>query len=322
MKTAGFIISHKENEHRRALLPENVDRIPIECRAYIYIENGYGLDLGYSDSAYSDKGLKICSREDVLLQDILVDPKIGDGEYLAALKPGQTVFGWVHAVQNRPIADNIINNRATAIAWEDMYQGGRHTFWRNNEIAGEAAIMHAYSLHGIFPYETKVALLGNGNVARGAYRILVSLGADVVQYNRRSEQLFQAEMGQYDVIVNAILWDTSRKDHIIYKEDLKRLKKGCLIIDISCDRAGAVETSIPTTILAPTYLVEGVTHYVVDHTPSIFYKTISRALSNIVSERLPLIMRGELSDELKGALCIQDGTILDKRIIEFQGRNS
>lgn len=156
-----------------------------------------------------------------------------------------------------------------------MYHSGRHTFWRNNEIAGEAAIMHAYSLHGIFPYETKVALIGTGNVARGAYRILVSLGADVVQYNRRSEKLFIEEMDQFDVIVNALLWDTSRKDHIINKEDLKKLKHGALIIDISCDRAGAIETSIPTTIENPTYVVDGVTHYVVDHTPSIFQNNFS-----------------------------------------------
>lgn len=255
-----------------------------------------------------------------LKKDILVDPKIGDGEYLDNLRQGQIIFGWVHAVQNRDIADKIINNKATAIAWEDMYHSGRHTFWRNNEIAGEAAIMHAYSLHGIFPYETKVALIGTGNVARGAYRILVSLGADVVQYNRRSEKLFIEEMDQFDVIVNALLWDTSRKDHIINKEDLKKLKHGALIIDISCDRAGAIETSIPTTIENPTYVVDGVTHYVVDHTPSIFFKTISRSLSEIVVDNLPMIMTGELSDELISATAIRDGEIIDRRIIDFQGR--
>lgn len=322
MKSVGFIISHKENEQRRALIPEDIDLIPQELRKNIFLERGYGEVLGYSDAIYQEKGISIVSREEALTKDILVDPKIGDGDYIHHLHKGQTIFGWVHAVQNKEIADSIIRNQATAIAWEDMYYAGKHTFWRNNEIAGEAAIMHAYSLYGIFPYETKVALLGNGNVARGAYRILISLGADVTQYNRRSEGLFHQEIDQYDVIVNAILWDTNRADHIIYKEDLKRLKPGALIIDISCDRAGGVETSIPTTIESPTYDVDGITHYVVDHTPSIFFKTISRSLSKIVATRIPLIMQDQLSEELEKAIAIKDGKIIDHRIIDFQNRNS
>ena len=96
------------------------------------------------------------------------------------------------------------------------------------------------------------------------------------------EQLFRKEISKYDVIVNAILWDTSRKDHIIYKEDLKKMKKGALIIDISCDRNGGIETCIPTTIDNPTYVIDGITHYAVDHTPSLFYKTISESLSEIM----------------------------------------
>ena len=320
MKTAAFIISRKENENRRALIPSDIRLIPEELRENIFIETGYGDVLGYCDADYESQGIRAITREEALAKDILVDPKIGDAEYLDGLRPGQTIYGWVHAVQNRSITDSIVNAEATAIVWEDMYTDGRHTFWRNNEIAGEAAIMHAYSLYGIFPYETNVALLGNGNVARGAYRILVSLGAKVTVYTRRSEALFRKEMGKYDVIVNAILWDTSRKDHIIYRDDLKRLKPGALIIDISCDRAGGIESSIPTTLEEPTYVEDGITHYVVDHTPSIFFRTISKELSANVARTLPLIMSGNLNDELAKAVAIENGTIKDKRINEFQNR--
>ena len=102
--------------------------------------------------------------------------------------------------------------------------------------------------HGVFPYGKKVAVLGRGNTARGAIKMLNHLGADVMSYDRHTEVLFRKELGSYDVIVNAILWDTNRKDHIIYKYDLSRMKKDCMIIDISCDRNGGIETSIPTTI--------------------------------------------------------------------------
>lgn len=320
MKTAAFIISRKENEKRRALIPSDIQSIPENLRENIFIEKGYGDVLGFNDTDYEREGICAITHKEALMKDILVDPKIGDAEYLKELLPGQIIYGWVHAVQNRDITDSIVNAGASAIVWEDMYTDGRHTFWRNNEIAGEAAIMHAYALYGIFPYETKVALLGNGNVARGAYRILVSLGAKVTVYTRRSEALFRKEMGNYDVIVNAILWDTARKDHIIYRDDLKRLKSGALIIDISCDRAGGIESSIPTTLADPTYIEDGITHYVVDHTPSIFYRTISKELSAHVVRTLPLIMNGILSEELSKALAIENGIIKDNRIKEFQNR--
>lgn len=322
IKTAALIISHKKNEKRRALMPEDIAKMPADIRSNIYVEEGYGNILGIDDADYINAGANIVSREEALSKDILVDPKIGDAGYLADLRPGQTIFGWVHAVQNKNITDQIVDNKATAIAWEDMYEDGRHIFWRNNEVAGEAAVMHALAVVGKAPYELKVALLGNGNVARGAYRILVSLGADVTQYNRRCESLFRSEMPQYDVIVNAILWDTKRTDHIIYHADLLKLKKQCLIIDISCDRNGGVETSVPTTMDNPVYEVEGIKHYVVDHTPSIFFLTISSELSGIVSKYLPMIMRNQLDNCLSDAVAIKDGNIVDSRIIDFQKRSN
>ena len=248
MRTVGFPISEKENERRRCLIPQHITNI--EKKKQIFVEEGYGAVLNYSDEDYRDAGVYVVSKEEVLKKDIICDPKIGDAEYIKHLKD-QTVFGWVHAVQNRDITDSLIDNKLTAYAWEDMYEDGRHTFWRNNEIAGEAAIIHAYTVHGLFPYDTKVALLGRGNIARGALKILTFMGADVTVYDRRTEKLFQKELDQYDVIVNAILWDTSRTDHIIYKSDLKRMKKDTLIIDISCDTNGGVETSKSTSLDNP-----------------------------------------------------------------------
>ncbi len=317
MKTIGFPISHKENEKRRAIIPRDLALIK-NCD-YIYIEKGYGDVLGYSDADYQQYGVHISTREEVLKQDIICDPKIGDAEYLNTLQ-NQVIFGWVHAVQNRKITDVILQQNLTAIAWEDMFEDGRHSFWRNNEIAGEAALCHAYLLHGIFPYNTKVAVIGRGNVARGALRTLNFMGADVVVYDRHTENLLSKEIGKYDVIVNALLWDTTRKDHIIYKNDLQRMKKGAMIIDVSCDRAGAIETSIPTTLEEPIYVVDGITHYVVDHTPSLFYKTTSECISEVVCRFIDNLVEEGDNTILTKALSIQDGNIIDQRIVEFQHR--
>lgn len=317
MKTIGFPISHKENERRRALTPKDI--AIINHKSYLYVESGYGEVLNYSDDDYIAAGVNVCSRDEVLTKDVICDPKIGDADYLDKLK-NQTIFGWIHAVQNRDITDKLIAGHLTGLAWEDMYEMGRHSFWKNNEIAGEAGLCHAYMLHGVFPNQTKVAVLGRGNAARGALRTLNYMGAEVVQYDRKTEQLFREEIGQYDVVVNAILWDTSRKDHIIYREDLKRMKKGALIIDLSCDRNGGIETSIPTTIDDPIYVVDGVTHYVVDHTPSLFYKSTSDSISEVVAKFIDEIVEDALSETLQNAMNIHDGEILDARIKEFQNR--
>lgn len=318
MKTIGFPISHKENERRRAIVPDDIKNIPNP--EMLYFEQGYGDELGICDKAYSSLGCHCVSREEVLKQDIICDPKVGDGDYLEQLNPGQTLFGWVHATQNRDITDKLISRELSAYAWEKMYDRGRHIFWRNNELAGEAAVMHAFQCYGRMPYEANVAVLGRGNTARGAIKVLNMLGADVTQYDRRTERLFRDELGLYDVIVNCILWDTSRTDHIVYKEDLKKMKSGAMIIDVSCDRAGGIETSIPTSIENPTYTVEGITHYVVDHTPSLFFKTFTYNNSAVIVPYLVQLMNDNPDIVLQDAFIVDKGIIVDQEIIDFQKR--
>lgn len=317
MKTVGLPISHKENERRRALVPGDIGRLAHP--EMIYAESGYGDVLGFSDDDYLKAGIHIANRTEILSKDIICDPKIGDAEYLDKLH-GQTVFGWLHAVQNRDITDAVIKSRLTAYAWEDMYEDGRHSFWRNNEIAGEAAVYHAYLCHGVFPHGSKAAVLGRGNIARGAIKALNYMGAETTVYNRQTEQLFRKELPEYDVVVNSILWDTTRKDHIIYRDDLKRMKKGSLLIDISCDRHGGIETSEPTTIENPTYMIDGITHYVVDHTPALFWKTTSESISEVVVRFLDELIEDRPGPVLKKANDFCKGEILDPRIIAFQNR--
>jgi N5-(carboxyethyl)ornithine synthase len=317
MKNIGFPISHKENEKRRAIMPEHVKHII--CPQNLYFEKGYGDVLGISDKCYMELGCNICSADDVLLCDVICDPKIGDADYLDRLC-SQTIFGWIHATQNKDITDKIINGRLTAIAWEKMYEDGRHIFWRNNELAGEAAIMHAFQCYGKMPYETKVAVLGRGNTARGAIKILNMLGAEVFQYDKKTENLLRKEIANYDVIVNCILWDVNRDDHIIYEDDLLKMKPNSMIVDVSCDRHGGVESCIPTTLVSPTYKKNGVLHYAVDHTPTIFYKTFTLNNSSIIYPFINQLITNKMENVLQKAIIIEHGKIVDEEINLFQNR--
>lgn len=317
MRSVGFIKSDKENENRIALYPEDIKNI--KYRDYIFVEKGYGEENGFSDQAYIEEGIQILERNEILKKDIIVDPKIGDAQYLGQLK-NQIIFGWIHAIQNKNITDTIVSGKLTAFAWEDMFENNRHVFWKNNQLAGEAAIIHAIILSGAMPDRKKVAIIGNGNTARGAYKILSNLGCEINVYTRQMERLIRNEVSEYDIIVNAVLWDTSRKDHIIYKDDLLKMKKGALIIDISCDNNGAIESSHPTTIKNPIFTVNGIVHYAVDHTPSLIYKTVSKELSKVSSCYINELIIGNYSECLEKAKIIENGKILDSRINKYQCR--
>ena len=120
MKRIGFPISNTENERRRALIPSDINNII--HKEYIYVECGYGEVLGYTDNDYINAGIKVVSKEDVLKCEIICDPKIGDAEYLDTLNH-QTIFGWIHAVQNRDITDKLIEK-----AFCDGYEYAQREF--------------------------------------------------------------------------------------------------------------------------------------------------------------------------------------------------
>lgn len=316
MKTVGFPISRKQFERRRALLPVHFDKL--KNPSQIYVEKGYGESFGYSDEVYEKAGINVVEFEEVLKQDIICDPKIGDADYLNKLN-NQTIFGWVHLVQNKDITDICVNNKLTTYTWEDMFDMGRHSFWHNNQMAGVASILHGFISYGETPFGKKVAVIGRGNVATGAIKTLNQLGAEVTIYTKRTENLFKEEMDKYDVIVNALLWDTYRKDHIVSRDDLERLK-GKLIIDISVDVAGAVETTVATKMDDPIYLLDDVYHYAVDHTPSILFRETSVGISEVVTYYIDQLIEDNPDHVLKDALAMENGNIIDQRIKDFQNR--
>lgn len=316
MLTVGFISSKKSNENRRAILPQ--DLVRISNKKSIYVEEGYGSTLGISDKEYEVMGASITSRDICLSCDIIVDVKLGDADYLDTIDDGKILMGWAHAVQNFEFTDRVIRKKHTVIAWEEMYEENRYIFYRNREIAGEAAILHAYQYLGKMPYETSVAIIGNGMTAKGALRILHGLGADVDVYNRKLEPLFKKKMFDYDVIVNCVLWDTTRTDRLIYKEDLKKFNKGTMIIDVSCDPELEIETSVPTTIDNPVYTVDGVIHYAVDNTPAMFPYTVSKILSHYNSEFVNSLLNEIKTELIESAIIIKHGNIIDNKITEFR----
>lgn len=316
MLTMGCVISHKNGERRRGLLPSDLARI--RNLDSLKFERGYGESLGISDEEYLSQGVCMGSRDEVLACDIIMDVKLGDADYLDDLDAGKILFGWAHAVQNVSFTSAMLSGSHTVIAWEEIFEDGRYIFYRNREIAGEAGVLQAFRYSGRMPYDAKVAVVGNGQTAKGALRVLHGLGAEVDVYGRKFEELFKKNMVNYDVIVNCVMWDTDRTDRLIYRDDLKRLKKGALIIDISCDPYLEIETSHPTTIDDPVYEVDNVIHYAVDNTPAMYPVTVSKTLSKGIACYIDPLIEDWYPDSLEKAMVIQKGHIRDERIRRFR----
>ena len=315
-KTMGLMISHKNNEKRRAILPEDVRKL--RNPEMLFFENGYGNSVGFSNQDYIDAGANVASREEVMKCDIITDVKLGDADYLDQLDAGKILFGWAHAAQGTAFTDKCLEKGFTVIAWEEIFENGRYIFYRNREVAGEAAVLQAFCHYGRMPYECKVAIIGNGQTARGAMRILHGLGAKIDVYGRKLEKLFLRNMYDYDVIINCVMWDISRKDRLIYKEDLKKFKPHTMIIDVSCDPYLEIETSHPTTISDPVYEVDGVIHYAVDNTPAMFPLTVTKVLSEGNVRIFDDVIEGTLTPALEEAMVIKEGHILSKSIWDFR----
>lgn len=316
MKKMGLLISHKNDERRRAILPEDVRKIKHpEC---LYFETGYGESVGHSDKEFIDAGANVVSRKDAMKFDIITDVKLGDADYLDELENGKTLFGWAHAAQGVQFTSKCLEKKFTVVAWEEIFEKGRYIFYRNREVAGEAAIMQAFCYYGKMPYECKIAIIGNGQTAKGALRILHGLGAEVDVYGRKLEKLFLEKKYEYDVIVNCVMWDISRTDRLIYKEDLKKMKPHSMIIDVSCDPYLEIETSHPSTISNPVYEIDGVIHYTVDNTPAMFPYTVTKVLSEGNARIIDNMLTEDYTKALKDAMVIEKGHICSQSIWNFR----
>lgn len=315
-KTMGLLISHKNNEKRRAILPEDVKKL--HNPDMLYFETGYGDSVGHTDGEYIDAGAHIVSREEALKCDIITDVKLGDADYLDQLDDGKLLFGWAHAAQGTVFTDKCLEKNFTVIAWEEIFENGRYIFYRNREVAGEAAVLQAFTHYGRMPYECRVAILGNGQTAKGAIRVLHGLGANVDVFGRKLEKLFRLKMYEYDVIINCVMWDISRKDHLIYKEDLKKFKPHTMIVDVSCDPHLGIESSHPTTISDPVYVEDGVLHYAVDNTPAMFPLTVTKILSEGNAQIFDDVIEGTLTPALEDAMVIENGHIRSRSIWNFR----
>jgi alanine dehydrogenase len=188
--------SRKKHEHRLPIHPRHLDRIDAGLRRRIFLEQGYGLRHGYTDDDLAGKVGGLRTREQLIADcDVVVLPKPVHAD-VAALRPGQVLWGWPHCVQDAELTQLAIDRRLTMIAWEAMNHWtpdgafSLHVFHMNNELAGYCSVLHALQLRGtsgVFGPRLRAAVISFGATARGATAALLALGVhDVTVLTHRS----------------------------------------------------------------------------------------------------------------------------------------
>jgi alanine dehydrogenase len=181
--------SSKENEHRLALHPQHLARIPADLRHRIYLEHGYGERFGVAGDAFDGLVAGLRTREELIAEcDVILQPKpmLDD---IKQLRVGQVLWGWPHCVQDEELTQVAVDRRLTLIAFEAMNHWGKdgsfslHVFHKNNELAGYCSVLHAMQIQGStgdYGRRLRAVVIGFGATARGAVTALNAMGVNDV----------------------------------------------------------------------------------------------------------------------------------------------
>ena len=255
-------------------------------------------------------------------------------EDLEELREGGILWGYPHCVQQRALTQAAIDRKQTLIAFEDMFvwgrngQMGRHTFYKNNEMAGYCAALHALQLKGIdghYGNQRKVIIFSFGAVSRGTIYALKAHGfRDITICIQRpdhevheevldchdvrirdgkegeprmlvvehdgTEQPLAELINQSEIIVNGTLQYPDHPTLFVTENEKSYLKPGCLIIDVSCDEGMGFFFAKPTSFKNPMIKIRKVDYYAVDYTPSYLWECASRSLSAALIVHLPTVL--------------------------------
>jgi len=360
--------SKKKNEKRIPIHPDHFLRLPKHIKSQLVFEKGYGEPFNISDEEMCEQISGVASRSELLSKMdavIIAKPVLED---LEELKQGGILWGYHHCVQQTAFTQLAIERKQTLIAFEDMFiwgpngEIGRHSFYKNNEMAGYCAVLHALQLKGIdghYGNQRKVLIFSFGAVSRGAIYALKAHGfrditiciqrpdhevreeildchyIRIAKSNKKNERMIAIEhdgserplldlISESDILINGVLQEPNDPINFIIEEEQSYLKKGCLIIDVSCDENMGFYFAKPTTFDDPIFKKGTVDYYGVDHTPSYLWESASRAISAALIVYLPTIIGGrknwENDETIRKAINIDSGVIQNPTILSFQNR--
>jgi N5-(carboxyethyl)ornithine synthase len=293
----GLIKANFPGERRVPLLPKDIKNFNNE----LLVETGFGEFLDIRDQEYADRGCRILSRAEVFAQsEAIFSLKLIQPSDYPLLREKQMVIGWTHpygsgkafmeeqALPKKLIIVDLDSNSPCIYYENKVLESGipKGLLYKNSFYAGYAGVLDALMKYGLIPTEeTKIAILGSGNVAQGAFSSISKYSSNIRMYYRKTMPIFKKNYSEYDIIISGI--EIGKGDApILSLSEQRNLKKGTFIIDVAADAGNTIEGTHFTSMDDPIYESAGIYYYVVPNTPSLIYRNVSQSLSKILSENI------------------------------------
>ncbi len=320
-------------EKRVALAPAGVDAL-VKSGHMVFIETGAGAGSHFTDQNYMDVGANIVYSPEEVYQRAELIAKIAPitEEETELLQEGQILFSFLHlAVGKKGVIENLIRKKITAIAYELIENNGhlpvQHCM---SEIAGQIAVQRGEmylgsdlskgrgilmgGITGVAP--AAVVIIGAGVVGLNAARAALSRGAQVIVLDKDLIRLRQIEnllakkittvaANPYtiargvkfaDLLIGAIQIKGEKSPHLVSKEMVRTMKKGSVIVDVSIDQGGCIESSRPTSLSDPIYIENDVIHFCVPNIPAMVARTATFGITNASLEYIQNIADNGLAN--------------------------
>ena len=306
----------KNNEFRVGMTPGGAREF-VEYGHTVVVEKAAGDGSSFTDSEYAAAGAKLVdtAEEVFATAEMIVKVKEPQPVEIARLRPGQILYTYLHLAPDLAQTQGLIKSGAVCFAYETVELPNRSLplLAPMSEVAGRMAsqVGAAYLqkpnggrgvLMGGVPgtYPAKVVVLGGGVVGTNAAYVAMGMGADVTIMDVNLDRLrylddiwgnrirtiysskHNVEEAVYaaDLVIGAVLLPGAKTPYLITKDMLPSMKDGSVVVDVSVDQGGCIETTHATTHADPIYFVDGVLHYGVANMPGAVPNTSTLALTN------------------------------------------
>jgi alanine dehydrogenase len=343
----GLPSDSKDDEKRVALTPEAVN-ILIETDNEVIVQKGAGMGANFTDRDYSENGAIITdSLARVYGTDVVIKVAPFSEKETDYLKGNQVVLSYLNVLKlNEEILGKLIRKKVTAIAFEKIRDnnGVMPVVETMSEICGITSVLVASeylsNMHGgkgvmlggitgVTP--TEVVILGANTAGESAARAAIGLGSTVRIFDDSLDRLrrFQNLLGQRlqtsvfhpqvlkkalksaDVLIGAIELEDLKPWYYVTEDMVRTMKKRAVIIDLSIDRGGCIETTECRAMHDPVYEKYGVIHFSAWNLPSRVARSASIALSNIIAPMLQnMADSGGITQLLKNNQGLRNGAYL------------
>jgi alanine dehydrogenase len=306
----------KNNEYRVGMTPAAVRELTARGHS-VFIETKAADAIDLSDAIYTKAGARILPNAAAVFAeaDMIVKVKEPQPQEIALMKPGQTLFAYLHLAPDPKQTKGLLDAGVIGIAYETVTdaRGGLPLLAPMSEVAGRMSIQagaHCLEMEaggrgqllGGVPGvpAARVVILGGGVVGTNAARMAMGLEAHVTVLDISLPRLYELDL-QFgamlntiystidaieenilaaDLVIGAVLVPGAQAPKLITEAMVKGMKKGSVFVDVAIDQGGCSETSRPTTHANPTYKVHDVVHYCVANMPGGVARTSTFALNN------------------------------------------